>query len=129
MAFDWREFHAFAERLLEFGSEAAYRSAISRAYYSLYNQAWERAVRNNCRFDPTVEAGLHKKCWGAYRKGPDPNCIKLGVDADRVRESRVRADYKSGEYLRLREEAIQIVKDVAVLADRLAALDPRYPLP
>ena len=129
MAFDWREFLVLAERLLESQSEAACRSAISRAYYSIYNQASERAQRNGCRFDPTLDGGMHKKCWGVYRKGPDPNCKQLGVDGDRLRESRVRADYKSGEYRRLQEEAAQIVKDAKLLAGRLAVLDPLYPLP
>jgi hypothetical protein len=129
MPFDWREFLVLAETLLESRSEAAYRSAISRAYYSVYNQASERAQKNECKFDPAIDAGMHKKCWGFYRKGPDPNCAQLGVDGDRLRESRVRADYRSGEYRRLQEEAAQIVKDVKLLAAKLAALDPRYPLP
>ena len=130
MPFDWQEFLDFAERLLDSDSEAAKRSAISRAYYSVFNPAFERAQRNNCcTFDPEDRKGVHVRCWSAYKRGPDPNCVKLGVDGDRLRDLRVRADYKSGAYSRLNEDAAQVIKDVKALRAKLARLDDRYPLP
>jgi len=131
MAFDWQEFLHLAERLLESDTEAAYRSAISRAYYSFFNAAFERAQRNNCcNFDSEDRnKGMHVRCWGVYKKGPDPDCRKLGVEGDRLRDLRVRADYKSAEYRRLREDAAQFIKDVRALSGKLAALDVRYPAP
>jgi hypothetical protein len=37
MQFNWREYLSLAKELLENKNEASYRSAISRAYYSIYN--------------------------------------------------------------------------------------------
>ncbi len=129
MPFDWQEFLQLAERLLDCQSEAAYRTAISRAYYSLFNLAYERAKANNCDFDPDAAGGMHKKCWGLYRKGPDPLCTLLGIEGSRLLEIRVRADYRKGEILRLSEAATQAITDVRLLRTRLAALDLRYPTP
>jgi hypothetical protein len=128
MPFDWQEFLHLAERLLQCDSEAAFRSAISRAYYSVFNAAFERAQKNNClKFDPANKTGMHVRCWALYRKGPDQSCINVGIEGDRLREARVRADYKSGPYLRLKEQATQSIKDVKALQARLAALHPKYP--
>ncbi len=129
MPFDWQEFLNLAESLLAVDTEAAYRSAISRAYYSVFNVALERAHENKCRFDSELETGIHKKCWALYSKGPDLTCVQLGIDGDRLRESRVRADYKSGEYRRLSEDARQVIAKARLLRTRLATLDRRYPLP
>lgn len=129
MPFDWQEFLNLAENLLQSNTDAAYRTAISRAYYSIFNVARERAERNNCVFDPNADGGMHKKCWNVYRRGPDPNCIQLGLDGGRLSASRVRADYKSADYIRLAEEATQFIADVKRFRNRLAGLDPRYPLP
>ena len=129
MPFEWQEFLGLAERLLEVDSEAAYRTAISRAYYSVFNVARERAERNNCRFDPDTHGGMHKKCWDLYRKGPDPGCTQLGIDGGRLSEVRTRADYKSGEYVRLKEEATQFIDKIKAFRQKLTALDARYPKP
>src|SRR5438309_1228351 len=129
MPFDWQEFLTLAENLLESNTEAAYRTAISRAYYSVFNVARERAERNNCVFDPNAEGGMHKKCWNLYRRGPDPNCMQLGVEGGRLSELRVRADYKNGDYIRLNEDATQFIRDVKQFKNKLRGLDARYPLP
>lgn len=49
MAFDWQEFLDLAEQLLESDSEAALRSAISRAYYSLFTPVTQRPSRTVSR--------------------------------------------------------------------------------
>lgn len=129
MPFDWQEFLNLAENLLLTNTDAARRTAISRAYYSAFNVARERAERNNCAFAADEDGGMHKKCWSVYRRGPDPNCKQLGIDGSRLAELRVRADYKSGDYIRLAEVATQCVQDVKLFRNRLNQLDPRYPLP
>ena len=129
MPFDWQEFLGLAERLLETESEAGYRSAISRAYYSIFNVAIQRARENNCRLEPDVEGGFHKKCWLLYRKNAHPVCQELGIEGSRLFELRVRADYKGAEYRRLRDEATKCIEDVRRLRARLTGLDARYPTP
>lgn len=128
MPFDWQEFLNLAETLLQTNTDAAHRSAISRAYYSIFNVARERAERNNCVFPPDADGGMHKKCWNVYKRGPDPTCKQLGVDGGRLAETRVRADYKNGDYVRLAEEAAQVIRDARSFRNRLNALDQRYPL-
>jgi len=39
VAYDWSEYLALAKELSQKGSDAAARSAISRAYYAAYNTA------------------------------------------------------------------------------------------
>jgi len=43
MPFDWNEYLALARRLAAAGDEASKRSAISRAYYFVFNSAFSRA--------------------------------------------------------------------------------------
>lgn len=129
MPFDWTDFLILAEKLLQSDGEAEQRSAISRAYYSIFNVAFQRAMDNNCRLDADASGGLHKKCWGYYRKGPDSLCVQLGIDGSRFSEQRVRADYKKGEYRRLKEDATKFIGEVKQFKAKLAALDPRYPSP
>ena len=129
MDFDWQEFLNLADQLIGIGTIAAYRCAISRAYYSFFNPALARAEKNNCfKALAIIEKGMHARCWEAYLKGPDPNCRQIGIDGSRLRERRVRADYKSGEYRRLDEDAKDAVEDAKSLHKRLAALDARYPM-
>jgi len=46
LSFDWRNYLSLAEELLQRESEAAHRCAISRAYYSAYCYARDRAGLN-----------------------------------------------------------------------------------
>ncbi|MBD0324008.1 MAG: hypothetical protein ICV72_11575 [Aldersonia sp.] len=61
--FDWEEFLAFAEQLVERDAdEAALRTAISRAYYAVYHRA-SAHLRNNVLV-PAHERLTHRKVWG-----------------------------------------------------------------
>ena len=37
MSFDWKNYYTLAVELMEVGTEAAFRSSISKVYYSLFN--------------------------------------------------------------------------------------------
>jgi uncharacterized protein (UPF0332 family) len=62
MAFEWREYLHIARFLVSGESnlheEAAYRSAVSRAYYAAFGSALRYAA-NSLQFDPTYEASDH----------------------------------------------------------------------
>ena len=49
MSFDWKTYHQLAKKLLEENNEAAYRSAVSRAYYAAFNVLRLKAGYNTKR--------------------------------------------------------------------------------
>jgi hypothetical protein len=99
MPFDWKDFLSLAQELARSTDEASKRTAISRAYYCVFNLAFARAESTGCSY-PRGE-GFHQWCWRKYSETPDSFCRKLGVDGDRMRALRVRADYEAGEIRRL----------------------------
>ena len=87
---DWAGFLAFATRLAAGDGEAELRSAVSRAYYSAYNDA-RRYVRNkDAMFSGKDDQ--HSKVWDwfAAEPGQAPQVATLGKA---LRTSRDRADY------------------------------------
>lgn len=95
MAFDWSEYLTLAHELARRpGEEAALRSAISRAYYSVYHRAGIRLRQNKVPIPPDPLLGPHQRQWKVYSDHASPLCRKIGLDGDRLRESRHRADYR-----------------------------------
>jgi|SRR5207302_1167017 len=127
MPFDWNDFLSLAEQLARGTDEASKRTAISRAYYCVFNLAFARAESIGCRY-PRGE-GYHQWCWRKYSETPDSTCRKLGVDGKRMLALRVRADYKAGEIRRLDDTVVRMLRDTQQFLEALAALNPRYPLP
>ena len=90
---DWAGYLALASRLAVIDGEAELRSAVSRAYYSAYNDA-RRFVRDK---DPMYSLGKdedHWKVWEwfATRAGKAPQVSTLG---QALRRTRNAADYRS----------------------------------
>lgn len=90
--FNWREFLRLAERLnAQQPDEAAYRPAISRAYYAAYHVA----------ADFTRRTGLlpgrhtHKRVWSVLAAASDPELVTVGHLGDWLRRERIDADYRS----------------------------------
>ena len=99
--FDWAEFLRLA-RALAAGraetppTEAGLRSAVSRAYYAVFNEAVERAIEHGLDPGPKRDArgckqSSHKACWAAY-KG-DTSLRQVGIDGERLHLKRIDADY------------------------------------
>src|SRR5713226_9055264 len=111
MPFDWKEYLTLAQFLSGRADEASKRSAISRAYYSVFNPAFARAELTSGAF-PGGETS-HMWCWNKYGSTPHPSCRKLAADGQRMERRRDRADYRqeiprSDHEVRLViEEAIQ----------------------
>ena len=127
MSFDWNDFLTLAHDLAAKIDDASQRSAISRAYYCVFNLASARAeskVGPRPRGVPT-----HQWCWEQYLSTPDLTCRQLGVAGDRMKRMRVMADYKAAEIPRLQTEVQRMLQDAHQLLTALAALDPQYPRP
>ena len=127
MAFDWNDFLSLAQELARSKDEAAKRTAISRAYYCVFNLAFARAESTGCRY-PRGE-GYHQWCWRKYSDTPDSSCRKLGLEGNRMLALRVRADYNAGDIRRLDDTVVRMLTDAQQFLAVLAALNPRYPLP
>jgi len=127
MPFDWNEYLALARKLAAAGDEASKRSAISRAYYFVFNVAFARAEATAGGY-PGGES-FHKWCWDKYEKTPDANCRRLGIDGTRMKRRRVKADYKATDIPRLDDEVRRMLAEAQQFRASLDALNPRYPLP
>jgi len=127
MSFDWNEYLVLARQLAAANDDASKRSAISRAYYFVFNIAFARAEDTAGRH-PGSES-FHKWCWDKYRKTPDVNCQQLGIDGDRMKRRRVRVDYKSADIPRLDDEVRRMLQEAQQFRVSLDALNRRYPLP
>jgi hypothetical protein len=127
MPFDWNEYLVLARQLAAANDDASKRSAISRAYYFVFNIAFARAEATAGRH-PKGET-FHKWCWDKYRNTPDMNCRKLGIDGEHMKYRRVKVDYKSADIPRLDDEVRRMLLEAQQFRANLAALNPRYPLP
>lgn len=127
MPFDWNEYLTLAEELAPRADEASKRSAISRAYYCVFNLAFARAQSTAGPRPPGEHS--HKWCWTKYQNGPDPFCSQLGLDGDRMHERRVKADYEAAQNPRLNDEVRRMLQEARQFRADLAALAARYPLP
>ena len=123
-AFDWIEYLTLAEELAKNTDEASLRSAISRAYYYAFHLALKRARANS--FEYLSGEGTHTQLWRLFTASPDPDCIKLGHLAERLKENRRRADYEAS-FARIAEEVPEFLKDVRAFAAGLQKLPPRFP--
>lgn len=125
MAFDWNSYLALAEELAKRHEEAAKRTSISRAYYSAFHDAMIRAERN---FGPKQGGNSHEWCWNKYIYTRNDDCNQLGIDGQRLKAQRVKADYDA-VINRLEDAVTRALQDARSLKQRIAALDQQYPSP
>jgi predicted DNA-binding protein len=127
MPFDWTDFLTLAEDLATKLDEASKRTAISRAYYFVYNIAFARAKVS--AGSVPGEYGYHRWCWEKYRNTPDPACRQLGIDGQRMHDRRCRADYEKTTSLRLNDEVQRMLQDAREFQRAFQTIPIRYPLP
>jgi hypothetical protein len=126
MAFDWNNFLVLADELAGHNDEASKRTSISRAYYSAFHDALTRAERN-C--GQKQGGNSHQWCWDRYIYTQDDTCNQLGIDGNRLKAKRVKADYDAATISRLEDVVTRALQDARSLKQRIAALDQRYPRP
>jgi hypothetical protein len=124
--FDWSQYLTLATELAARNDEASLRSSISRAYYYVYHLALQRAQKND--FELNLADGTHWQLWAIYSGNPEPDCQRLATIANRLRDKRVKADYKP-EFPRISEEVPGVLTDVQEFADVLLRLPDRHPKP
>jgi len=93
MSFDWGEYLRLAKELVNRSGEAELRSAISRAYYSIFRRACKILKSKNI---PITESGVdHQLVPEVLKARPDihPIAPQLGIYLERLRDDRRRADY------------------------------------
>ncbi len=128
MPFDWNDFLSLAQRLAaSTEDEASQRTAISRAYYCVFNLAFARAER--IVGPKPRDASFHQWCWEQYTDTNDRACKQLGNAGQRMKARRVKADYREADIRRLDDEVRRILEDARQFLADLDALDPRYPRP
>jgi len=128
MPFDWNNFLSLAEQLALNDDEASKRTAISRAYYCIFNLAYARAELS-VGPRPGGERSSHQWCWRQYKGTENQTCVKLGNAGDRLKRMRVEADYNPTVILRLDDEVERTLLDAQEFLADLATLDPQYPRP
>jgi uncharacterized protein (UPF0332 family) len=127
MPFDFSEFLTLAEQLATRADEGSKRTAISRAYYSAYHLAYNRAQRN-VGSKPTSQS-FHAWCWEQYSSTPNSDCRRLASAGNRMKRLRVKADYQAQDIPRLQDEVERILQDARQFRTNITALDPQYPAP
>ena len=89
---------AIATRLSEHNTEAAHRSAVSRAYYSVYHHGL-RTVKTKL---PPVDLkkysqGCHQRLGERLIDGKTSDWLTVAEDIEWLRDARVTADYHLGK--------------------------------
>lgn len=103
MSFNWKDYLTFAENLRNNPdqpgpSEAALRSATSRAYYSAFQAAFQFGKAEN--FSPTYQGDDHRKVRDYFRetaasKRKNDARRKISLQLKRLSDFRRQVDYDS----------------------------------
>jgi hypothetical protein len=126
LPFDWLGYYTLANELAARADEASLRSAMSRAYYYVYQLALARAKANG--FAIVAGEASHKQLWRNYSESSEPTCKKLAVIAMRLKEKRERADYQD-VYRRISDDIPGMLTDAQSFAGLLQTLHARFPDP
>ncbi|MEG4288229.1 HEPN domain-containing protein [Microcoleus sp. C2C3] len=100
MKFDWEEYFNLAKELAATTEEAKLRSAISRAYYSVFCLArnYLRDIQQDPRLsrNKTYDINDHQYVAEEFIHNPSKSqtMIEIGKDLSRLRKMRNNADYE-----------------------------------
>ena len=89
---------AIAARLSEHNTEAAHRSAVSRAYYSVYHHGLRTVKVKLAPVDlKKYSKGCHQRLGERLIDGKTSDWRDVAEDVEWLRKARVTADYHLGE--------------------------------
>lgn len=122
MSFAWKEYFKLAEKLNESSEESYKRSAISRAYYSVFNLIRLKVGYNTRRQAAELS---HKKLIDMLKIPTDKHIIDLDLEEediqviadelDFLRKERNTADYNGTVEIKARESNRSIEKAKTIL--------------
>lgn len=113
---DFRDYLTLANNLLNEPSEAAWRSAVSRAYYAAFHVAGQLLEDLNFRIPQADRA--HAYLWMRHTNSGSTDVNDAGWDLKDLRRERNRADYEGWRqvshidamnYTRMAEATIRIL--------------------
>ena len=125
-----RDFLTLAQTLATSGTEAAWRSAISRAYYGAFHVA--RELLENLRFVVPRGDQAHAYLWLRLYNCGDPQVGRAGSELNQLRGERNRADYDlhrpissavAASQAQAADRVIQILDATAALTTRAQITD------
>jgi len=117
MPFNWADYGRLAEELRTRGDEASLRTAISRAYYSVFHEARDYLLAEG--FPLSTSDSSHKVVWNGYRN-LGGSCRAVGVNGDRLHSNRRQADYDDslGDIDVLVEETLRVAEHIRVYLEQ-----------
>jgi uncharacterized protein (UPF0332 family) len=77
---------------LSSGPEALFRSAVSRAYYSVFCQARNHLLKEGVKLDASQD--IHQAVVQVYMTSSAPQRRNVGAKLGRLRRNRNKADYE-----------------------------------
>jgi uncharacterized protein (UPF0332 family) len=90
IGFDWLQYVDVADRLMASGTEANYRSAVSRAYYGIFGNFRRHIENNGVDFNPSR---VHHDLINWLENHQDTEIQLIGRELDKLRPERNRCDY------------------------------------
>ena len=92
--FDWQSYFVLADALSRIDSDSARRSAISRAYYAAFHKAEKLYSRSRRSGVPDLGNESHHVVWAWFKTRHSQLHRKIGAAGDRLKQNRIRADYR-----------------------------------
>jgi uncharacterized protein (UPF0332 family) len=96
MSFDWDDYILLAKNLSGLGTDAARRSAVSRAYYCAFHAAALSLENNKIATNPKYTRDRHLRVWNIYIESANRECRRIGNGGQRLKIERHEADYDPG---------------------------------
>ena len=109
--FNWLLYLDVSDDLMQHGSEAHFRSAVSRAYYGVFGNIRIVLEGQGVRLP---KEDIHRFVGKWLSSRPVPPVVQIGLDLSRLRRERNRADYDpTRQFSRLRAaKALLIARQI-----------------
>ena len=111
---DPREFQILASELVSRNRPADIRTAISRAYYAVFNVGVE--ILKECGFAISEGPGGHGEVRNRLNNSGDPEVVKVGSKLKDLHSRRIHADYRLA---RKEEENQKVAQALVELAGKM----------
>jgi uncharacterized protein (UPF0332 family) len=121
--FDWSSYLVLAQELAKRPDEASRRTAVSRAYYAIFNKARALLEAEGTVISNTGRA--HDDIWRTL-EGAGRGRRRLGAEGKRLREMRRKVDYDGAVAAieRVTADALATAESLSRLVDAEAASKP-----